>query len=393
MKINIIDYVCNSGGAELYIKELIKAILRVKKETSINLISYGSAYEIYKNFVEKEKLNISVFNLKPNNIERTVKKRIFNIPGTSKINQYFGIGSDWHIEVDISMFHKTDVIIFPWIHKHRLIGNTKAKILATMHDCILFDIPGLISKFEVKEEKKSYESFQKQENIKIVSISNATTSSIIKHFKTNKKKIFLIPNGTDHISNHHHNDGNVIEDYYLYPANTFPHKNHEFLFKAFNKSNSKKKLLLTGKGTDFLKKFDRRSIKLKKVLNNLSSINKNNVIGLGYLDNNTYMNVLKNCTAVIFPSRAEGFGFPIIEALFLKKPLLCSDLPVIKETVKLVGGNAIWFDNGKVDKLSDTIRNFEAEYTKHKVFFNKNFQNLKHIKWDNVAKSYINLVC
>jgi glycosyltransferase involved in cell wall biosynthesis len=51
--------------------------------------------------------------------------------------------------------------------------------------------------------------------------------------------------------------------------------------------------------------------------------------------------LLRGATAVLLPSFAEGFGFPVIEALSLGVPVLCSDIPALRETG---GGVPEFFD-------------------------------------------------
>ena len=42
--------------------------------------------------------------------------------------------------------------------------------------------------------------------------------------------------------------------------------------------------------------------------------------------------LIKGARAVLLPSFAEGFGFPLVEALALGVPTLCSDIPALRET-------------------------------------------------------------
>jgi glycosyltransferase involved in cell wall biosynthesis len=42
--------------------------------------------------------------------------------------------------------------------------------------------------------------------------------------------------------------------------------------------------------------------------------------------------LVKGARALLLPSFAEGFGFPLIEALELGVPALCSDIPALRET-------------------------------------------------------------
>jgi hypothetical protein len=46
--------------------------------------------------------------------------------------------------------------------------------------------------------------------------------------------------------------------------------------------------------------------------------------------------LVKGACALLLPSFAEGFGFPLIEALELGVPALCSDIPALRETGETV---------------------------------------------------------
>ncbi|KAB7614546.1 glycosyltransferase family 4 protein [Amylibacter sp. SFDW26] len=55
------------------------------------------------------------------------------------------------------------------------------------------------------------------------------------------------------------------------------------------------------------------------------------------LDDVALSDLLNNTRALLFPSFTEGYGLPALEALAMKVPVVCSDIPVFKE---LLGENA-----------------------------------------------------
>jgi len=66
--------------------------------------------------------------------------------------------------------------------------------------------------------------------------------------------------------------------------------------------------------------------------------------------------------ALLFPSREEGFGIPIIEAAFSKVPVFCADIPVLRE---LAGENVTYFDpdTNPVEVARQIRVRMEAEIT------------------------------
>lgn len=62
-----------------------------------------------------------------------------------------------------------------------------------------------------------------------------------------------------------------------------------------------------------------------------------------------------HAAALIFPSYAEGFGLPIVEAARRGRPAICSDIPVFRE----VGGSgALYFRVNDATALAETIADF-----------------------------------
>lgn len=58
------------------------------------------------------------------------------------------------------------------------------------------------------------------------------------------------------------------------------------------------------------------------------------------------------CTGVIVATQAEGFGLPLIEAMYYNKPVLARDIPVLRE----IGGNFVtFFSDTSTERLMNDI--------------------------------------
>ena len=65
------------------------------------------------------------------------------------------------------------------------------------------------------------------------------------------------------------------------------------------------------------------------------------VAWVGYKSNDELLRAYQEADVVALPSRYEGFGFPVVEAMACGTPVVCSDIPVLHE----VAGDAALFVN------------------------------------------------
>ena len=76
------------------------------------------------------------------------------------------------------------------------------------------------------------------------------------------------------------------------------------------------------------------------------------VVRLGRVDDSVLAALYRGALALCFPSVAEGFGLPVLEALGAGVPVIASDLPVLRE----VGGDApLFFPIGDDEALAKAI--------------------------------------
>jgi glycosyltransferase involved in cell wall biosynthesis len=93
--------------------------------------------------------------------------------------------------------------------------------------------------------------------------------------------------------------------------------------------------------------------------------------------------VLRGADALIAPSRAEGFGLPLAEAMALGVPVICSDLPVFAE---VAGDAALAVPVGDSAALASAVEAIRADGALRRRLVHAGLQRAKRFDWDTVAR-------
>lgn len=136
--------------------------------------------------------------------------------------------------------------------------------------------------------------------------------------------------------------------YVYYPAATFAHKGHEDLFRSYaalrRRGEVAHKLVLSGQRTGRWRRLARLAAEL--------GIGED-VVHLGFLPYEDVQRVYAGAAAVVFPTRFEGFGLPVLEAIEHRTKVLVSRLEVFSE----LGVPREWqIDFEDADQLRDALR-------------------------------------
>lgn len=123
--------------------------------------------------------------------------------------------------------------------------------------------------------------------------------------------------------------------YVLYPAGTYPHKNHRVLVEALTRLRgdlADVHLVLTGaSGAGAWGSAGDVTAELRSAVQAAGL--QDRVHLLGWLPRERYARVLAGATALVFPSRFEGFGLPVAEAMAAGVPVLAADATSLPEVV------------------------------------------------------------
>lgn len=76
------------------------------------------------------------------------------------------------------------------------------------------------------------------------------------------------------------------------------------------------------------------------------------VLRTGYLSDVDLRRVVAGASALVLPSRDEGFGLPVLEALACNVPVVCTDVPALRE---VAGDQATMVPYGNVEALATAL--------------------------------------
>lgn len=102
---------------------------------------------------------------------------------------------------------------------------------------------------------------------------------------------------------------------------------------------------------------------------------------LNFISGEELISYYQNASAFLFPSYEEGFGIPVIEAMKAGLPVICSDIPVLRE----VAGNGACFVKPETAAFRDTL----LQYADGKINFPapESFQShLARFNWHETAR-------
>jgi glycosyltransferase involved in cell wall biosynthesis len=214
----------------------------------------------------------------------------------------------------------------------------EARTVVTLLDVQHHELPGMFSRAERWLRSWAYDETARRAD-RVLTISEHARRGIVEHLGVAPERVEAIPLGVDHAR--FVPDGpaarGLPERYVLYPANMWPHKNHERLLAAFDRLQDRDlRLVLTGQTYGRERLLDGHE----------------RVLHRGHVAHGEMPALYRGALAVVFPSLFEGFGLPPLEAMACGTPVAASDRGAVAE---VCGGAALAFDPEDVDAIAAAI--------------------------------------
>jgi glycosyltransferase involved in cell wall biosynthesis len=209
-------------------------------------------------------------------------------------------------------------------------GKAKKNIL-TIHD-----LNFIYTKSKSKNEKY-LQTLQKNINKSdaVVFISEFTRQTVLKHLNIPENKTQkVIYNGVQPPCSYKNRPGWLPNKQFVFSIGQFLKKKNFHVLLPFIKLLPKDYILViagekdTSYGTELLQSIKKLELQERVIFPG----------GISEEDRNFLYN---KCEAFLFPSIAEGFGLPVIEAMLCSKPVFCSDRTSLRE----IGNNFAFFWN------------------------------------------------
>jgi glycosyltransferase involved in cell wall biosynthesis len=289
------------------------------------------------------------------------------------------MASDGTIEragIDVMHFTKQDAFL------------TNIPSIYQPHDLMHLHVPECCNPRERVERENIYRAFCQQASLLAV-MTEWGKEDLIKQYGLLRDKVAVVPHAPllpAYPEPSHDQLAWVKEKFSLppafifYPAHSWPHKNHLGLLEALailrDRYDMVAPLVCSGGATDFFKKIKQKAQMLKLT---------DQVNFLGFVSTLELQCLYRLCCGVIFPSKFEGWGLPLMEAFWAGAPVACSNVTCLP---KMVGKAAIIFDPYNPAEMARSIYRLWTDETLRRELIKRGQERARPFTWERTARIF-----
>jgi glycosyltransferase involved in cell wall biosynthesis len=398
----------NLGGGKRLLVQLVPAVARQESVTSVRLV-------VPPNAISPLELNpdgalpIEIICHAPTLIQQWLRNdgAVMNIPAAASLRSYLRRTllpaheqrvNQRHLEIDSA---GCDVVYVFWPHREPF-PDINLPVVCTYQDTTYLDFPEILGGKLSLAEKQNTETWLRRSAAVVVS-SASTRANLERHFAsagTNVHIVYhnILPQKNDNALTAR--PARLPAKYIVYAANINTHKNHEMLLIAWSRFKYRQQyaLVLLGEGTYVLdaswslaRNTHWQQDRLVSLADRLGLRGSPDLIALGYVPDQELEAVMRNASAVVMPSLAEGGGsYPVEEALTFGVPVVCADIPVMREHLAARSADVVWFDPLSPDDIAQALETLVENYDHYLGSVQQGMTNPRPT-WDDVAAQYVHV--
>lgn len=267
-----------------------------------------------------------------------------------------------------------------------------SKVIITIHDVCFEQYPEFYTRLE-RLRMSLLVRLSAKRATKVITVSNSAREDIIKLYKMDTAKVQVVYNGVDTNFFTPITNMNVKEivrkkygingRYILFVGTIQPRKNLFRLLHAFARLNTEidfdYKLVIAGKEGWLSRELFREVSKL-----NL----KEKIVFTGYVADSELPFLYNAAELFVYPSIAEGFGIPPIEAMACGTPVVASNIPCMQE---ILGEAAIMVDPFNIEDICEGIHRLLSDEHLSNENITRGLKRVQNFNWQDSSRKLLSI--
>jgi len=334
-----------------------------------------------------------LFNPKPSELFKLNGKNVHEVLPSGLLHKT--LSSVWRSTWIKNDLEKLDIDIYHGLSNEIPldIHMTDTRSVVTIHDVIFERFPQQYSKIDVEIYKRKFK-YACDHADKVIAISEQTKKDIMEFYKTPGEKISVCyqscnPAFAETVSERTKQQikekYSLPDQYFLYVGSIIERKNLMGICKAIYllRNELKIPLVVIGDGTKYkqqVKDFIKQ-IGLEKQIIFLSE-NPLAKVASSFLKAEDFPAIYQSAIAMIYPSFFEGFGIPVLEALWSRLPVITSNVSCLPEAG---GDGAYYVDPNSSEEIAEGMKTIFADGSFTEALKEKGWQHAQNFTQQKCA--------
>ncbi len=302
-------------------------------------------------------------------------KAIFGTSANVYYLKYRSTNKFYRLLIDIPLLikkHRIDYAHFQYVTP--FFKNTK--FIVTLHDLLFLEFPDQFPFLYKLKNRFLFKQSAKKSDI-VLTVSEYSKKNIEKYFDLNR--IYIAPNAVQPVYFEKYDKEeyrNTIlnkygfKNYFLYVSRIEPRKNHHTLVDVFFENNYYNDYDLVFIGS---KSINYKA--LEQVLSQLPEAVKKKIHFFENVSNEDLMLFLRGASLFVYPSLAEGFGIPPLEAVATLTPTACANTTAMQDFYFLNENAFNPLDKKDMnEKINIALNDRDLLYKKNELLHRYNWQ-------------------
>jgi len=334
-----------------------------------------------------------LFNPKPSELFKLNGKNIHEVLPSKLLHKT--LSSVWRSTWIKSDLEKLNIDIYHGLSNEIPldIDVTDIKSVVTIHDVIFERFPGQYSKIDVEIYKRKFK-YACDHADKVIAISEQTKKDIMEFYKTPEEKISVCyqscnPAFGEKVSEKTKQQikekYSLPDQYFLYVGSIIERKNLMGICKAIYllRNELKIPLVVIGDGTKYkqqVKDFIKQNGLDKQII--FLSEDPLAKVASSFLKAEDFPAIYQSAIAMLYPSFFEGFGIPVLEALWSRLPVITSNVSCLPEAG---GDGAYYVDPNSSEEIAEGMKTIFADGSFTEALKQKGWQHAQNFTQQKCA--------